>query len=383
MDSSLAVFDATDSVHHERMLEAVELAQNALIKTSPNPRVGCVIYTVDGQKVGWGITQPPGGDHAEIQALKRLYSHPRFPALDPRHLILYVTLEPCTHYGRTPPCVLALLDSGIQTIFIGLKDPNPVVYQKGINQLIEAGRDVYVGVEKEACWGLHAPFCKWIQTKRPWVSLKGAMTLDGCLATASGHSKWITNPQAREDVHDLRSQVDAILVGGQTARLDRPRLNVRLVDGDDPLVVVMTRFLNLPKDLPCARPGSLFFHCAQAPKKQIDFWKNKGVIPIEVSLNQSGYLSIPEVLDHLGQRGVNHLLVEGGGRIHGAFIEEEVVDDLYLYVAPKIIGRGMPLFQLPSVPQIQKGVHLSHLKYETCGQDLRIYGRFPTAFSIS
>jgi diaminohydroxyphosphoribosylaminopyrimidine deaminase/5-amino-6-(5-phosphoribosylamino)uracil reductase len=356
----------------ERMGEAIDLASCSLIRTAPNPRVGCVIYSAEGERLSEGVTSPPGGPHAEASALRSL----RARGVSAEGASVYVTLEPCAHYGRTPPCALALVEARVARVIIGALDPNPLVSGRGVSILREAGVEVEVGVEGARCEHLHAPFFKWVKTGQPWVTLKGAMTLDGCLATASGHSKWITGEEARAHVHSVRAQVGAVMVGGETARLDRPTLNVRLAEGSDPRPVVLSRELSLPRDLPCVTPESGALLCVGegVDEERAARWRNRGAEVIEVPLNTEGYLSLPAVLSALGEREITHLLVEGGGRLHGAFLSERLADDLHLYVAPKLIGRGRPLFNWPSVPTIPDGLELSEVRWGQVGADLHLYG---------
>jgi diaminohydroxyphosphoribosylaminopyrimidine deaminase / 5-amino-6-(5-phosphoribosylamino)uracil reductase len=408
-----------EEVHQQRMMQALQAAQSSKVRVSPNPKVGCVIYNQHHVCVATGVTDIPGLAHAEIKALhqlalwqrssksnnnveansdqssdltERLSRHPRRrkssyrhfqqapnelarPQKDDQEYYLYVTLEPCSHHGRTPPCIDAIIDAGITSVYIGTSDPNPQVRGRGIALLEQAGILVYLGIAESTCERWHAPFKKWITQGIPWVTLKGAMTLDGCLATAQGHSQWITGTQARTHVHYIRAQVDAVMVGGATARIDQPRLNVRHCEGEDPIAVVLSRTLALPKKLPCVREGTLCIHGPLALESQRQAWLKRGVELIEVSLDdEANGLDLSEVLVALGSRGITHLLVEGGGKLHASFIQADLIDDVMVYVAPKIIGRGRPLFALPSVPMIQDGWCLENQEVEFLGDDLLIRG---------
>jgi len=354
------------SIDQRRMREAITLAEASLTRTAPNPRVGCVVYSPEGERLSEGVTAPPGGPHAEASALATLMERGQ----SAEGAWVYVTLEPCAHQGRTPPCALALIQAGVSRVIIGALDPNPLVSGRGLALLREAGLEVALGVERERCERLHAPFFKWVTSGRPWVIIKGAMTLDGCLATASGDSKWITGPEARAHVHASRAQVDAIMVGGETARLDRPRLNVRLAEGSDPRPVVLSRALSLPKDLPCAREGALFITGRELDPERAARWRAQGVELIELNADEQGQLSLGEALDALGERGVTSLMVEGGGRLHGALLEQGLADELRLYIAPKLIGRGRPLFNFASAPTIAEGLKLTEVSWEPLGPDL-------------
>ena len=358
-------------LHELRMRQALGVAKESLVRTAPNPRVGCAIYSQSGDLIAEGITAPPGGPHAEIQAIRAA----REMGHDLRGTSVYVTLEPCAHTGRTGPCADALIEAGVREVFVGASDPNPLVGGLGIVRLKEAGVRVETGVLGRECQKQHAPFFKWIRTGRPWVSLKGAMTLDGCLSTANGDSQWITGERARTHVHRLRAQVDGIMVGGETARRDRPSLNVRLCEGSDPIAIALSRSLSVPNDAPFIREGSLLFHSCDAPQVRIEQLSSRGATLIEVPLSDEGRgLNLEDILDELGRREITHLCVEGGGRLHGAFLSAGLADDIHLYIAPKIIGRGKPLFQLPSVSLISEGYELSEIESEQIGEDLYLYG---------
>ena len=405
-----------DDQHHQRMLQALHLAQQDLTRVSPNPKVGCVIYNQNHVCVATGVTGKPGSPHAEIHALHALAmwqqknqtpsekkttqtnrrmrsrrgsrassadtvsSHVwKLPQKTNQIYHLYVTLEPCTHYGRTPPCVDAIIQSGITHVYIGTLDPNPQVSGRSILILEQAGIEVYLGIAEQACHRWHAPFKKWITQGMPWVTLKGAMTLDGCLATAQGHSQWITGSEARTHVHQIRAQVDALMIGGGTARIDQPRLSVRHCAGSDPIAVVVSRTLALPKKLPCVRPGTLCIHGPQASAQQKQAWHKRGVELIEVALDEEGTgLDLKQILQNLAQRGIIHLLIEGGGKLHASFIQAGLIDDVMIYMAPKIIGKGRPLFALPSVAKIDDGWCLDQTHIELLGSDWLITGTLVT-----
>ena len=196
-------------IHVLRMREAITLARSVQYRTSPNPTVGCVIYSPSGESLSKGVTAPLGGLHAEATAISnaRRAAHPLEGAL------VYVTLEPCAHHGRTPPCTETLISARVGHVYIGTLDPNPLVSGRGVARLTEGGIAVTQDLCADECQALHAPFKKWISSGRPWITLKGAMTLDGCLATARGHSKWITGVESRTKAHELRARVDAVMVG--------------------------------------------------------------------------------------------------------------------------------------------------------------------------
>ena len=364
--------DPWTPIDEQRMDEAIALAQNDLTRTAPNPRVGCVIYDAQGQLIASGVTRPPGGRHAEAQALKNAAD----AGVSVRGATVYVTLEPCSHTGRSGPCVDKLIAAEVKRVCLGVVDPNPLVSGRGAKRLRQAGISVSVGVRQAECDRLHAPFFKWILTGRPWVSLKGAMTLDGCLATARGHSKWITGTEARTHVHQLRAQVDAIMVGGETARRDRPALTVRLCEGSDPTPIALSRRLSIPNDAPLLGAHALLIHGPDAPQERRAQLRDVGATLLEVPYleDETSQLDLGAALDAIGAQGITHLCVEGGGHLHGSLLEARLADDLHLYIAPRLIGRGKPLFNFASTETIMDGWRLTQTHTQSLGDDLYLYG---------
>jgi diaminohydroxyphosphoribosylaminopyrimidine deaminase/5-amino-6-(5-phosphoribosylamino)uracil reductase len=348
---------------------AIDCTQENTVRTSPNPKVGCVIVDDQQQVVGKGISDRAGGAHAEINALKMAGEKAKAATL-------YVTLEPCSHYGKTPPCVLSIINAGIKAVYIGTIDPNPLVAGKGIQILKDHGIQVEVGIHEEACDRLHAPFKKWITHKRPWVSLKVASSLDGSLATSSGDSKWITGIESRSKGHAIRAKVDAILIGGKTAREDRPQLNVRLAAGEDPRVVIISKTLDIPLDLPCLKFGTILAHAPNLDENYQKHFLALGCECIELPYQSDGLLNLEVLLDLLGQKEICHLLVEGGGKLHGQFVANGLADDLYLFYSTRLIGQGLPSFDFPSVHSIQKSKTLQKISLEELGNDLLLHLAF-------
>jgi diaminohydroxyphosphoribosylaminopyrimidine deaminase/5-amino-6-(5-phosphoribosylamino)uracil reductase len=353
------------------MQQAIACSKENLIKTSPNPKVGCVIVNAQGELIGKGSSDQAGGKHAEINAIEMAKKNGGCLGAK-----LYVTLEPCSHYGRTPPCVLKIIEEGITEVWVGTIDPNPLVAGKGIKILQDHGIQVQY-IEKEACDHLHRAFMKWIIQKRPWVSLKVASSLDGALASHTGDSKWITNEISRTRGHQLRAQADAILIGGQTARQDHPKLDVRLVKGLDPIPVILSKNLSLPEDLPCLKKGTILAHAPMLDENHKNKFKAIGCELIELPYQENqALLCLDTLLIELGKREICHLLVEGGGKIHGQFIAQGLADELYLFFAPKLIGNGLPSFDFNSVDTIQSAIKLKNIAYEQLGHDLLVYGKF-------
>ena len=321
----------SSQTHEGYMSRALELAMNAPFRTSPNPTVGCVVVA-DSKVVGEGITQPVGGAHAEISALEAA------GALS-QGAQLYVTLEPCSHYGRTPPCTKAIIEAGIKEVFVGVRDPNPLVDGGGFAALEAAGIKVHSGIMGLECGRHHAPFFKFIREGRPWVVLKGALTLDGCIATMTGHSQWITGEAARIDTHRLRARCDAILVGAETARKDNPMLTVRHVDGADPIRVILDPLASLSPECKTLGMGSILVHAEGAASDRIEAIEQTGTRMLCCPRSERG-LDLNFVLASLAEAGVVSLMVEGGGKVHGSFIDSQLADAGCFYLAPKLIGRG-------------------------------------------
>lgn len=363
--------EALDPIHAGFMRRALQLALRPGHRTSPNPVVGCVVVA-GGTVVGEGVTQPAGQAHAEVVALRAAGEQARGGDM-------YVTLEPCCHHGRTPPCTDAIIRSGVARVFVGVTDPNPLVYGVGLRLLEEAGVQAHVGLLGADCGRLIAPFRRYIVDGRPWVVLKAAVSLDGRIATHTGDSKWITGEAARREVHQLRAAADAVLVGAETALADDPQLSVRLVPGTDPLRVVLDSRLRLSPGAALLGPQAVVFHAPDADASRAEGLRATGARVVEVPRAGEG-LAVAPVLRHLATLGVVTLLVEGGGRVHGSLLAARVVDEAWIYVAPRLLGRGRPALDLPSAPTVAGGWALEGVETERLGDDVRIRGliRYPS-----
>ena len=324
------------------MRRALELASSVRATTSPNPWVGAVVVTPDGRTFE-GATEPPGGRHAEVVAL-------RAAADQARGATLYCTLEPCSHHGRTPPCVDAILDAGVTRVVAAIRDPDPHVRGEGLARLEAAGLDVEVGRCAEEAQALLAPYLKHRTTGRPWVVLKLAATLDGRTAAPDGTSQWITGEQARADAHRLRAESDAVLVGAGTVRADDPSLTVRLVDGRDPRRIVLGR-----------APAGARVHPASEVEGDLE-----------------------AVLDGLGGDGVVQLLVEGGATVAHAFHAARLVDRYVLYLAPALMGGddGRAVFAGPGAPSIDDVWRGRIVAVDRLGADLKVELETPRAEQV-
>lgn len=367
------------------MTRALELAVRGLETTHPNPRVGCVI--AQGEEiVGEGWHERAGEPHAEVNALR---------AAGPKAIgaTAYVTLEPCSHHGRTPPCVDALIAARVARVIFAAQDPNPRVSGRGAETLRRAGITVEPGLLEAEAAELNPGFLKRMRSGRPWVRVKLAMSLDGRTALANGASQWITGPAAREDVQHWRARSSAILTGIGTVLADDPRLDVRLPDQPSgrprlqPLRVVLDARLQTPPDARVLATGGsvLIITVAGQGDDDIDraarraLLAERGAAIEEVSASGSGSaasatrLSLPDVLDHLGRREINELWVEAGSRLAGALLQESLVDELLLYVAPKILGpQARPLVAMDELRQLQDALGFMFVETRQIGADVRL-----------
>ena len=319
----------------EYMRRAMELAERGVGFTNPNPMVGAVIVK-GGKVIGEGWHERCGEWHAERNAFKNCTA----PV---EGATMYVTLEPCCHYGKTPPCTEAIIEHGIARVVVGMEDPNPLVAGKGIALLREAGIEVVCGVEEEALREQNRVFLKYISTKLPWVAMKTAMTLDGKIATRTGDSKWITGAEARAYVHELRHRFMAIVVGIGTAVADDPLLNCRIEGRGvrQPIRVVVDSNARLSLDSQLVKTAgeyrTIVAHTRFAPEERVKALREAGV---EMSLckEKEGLVDVRNLLELLGQSGIDSILLEGGGSLNYTFLAEGLVDELYAFIAPKIVG---------------------------------------------
>ena len=322
------------------MGQALDLARQALGATSPNPAVGAVVVK-NGTVVGRGATQPPGQAHAEIVALDEARE-------DAKGATLYVTLEPCCHWGRTPPCTLAVIEAGIADVIVAFADPNPVVAGNGMTELRSAGIEVSVlpeeSREREQAREMYEGFSKHINTGLPFVTVKFAMSLDGKIATHTGDSKWVTGPDARALVQEMRRGTDAVMVGIKTVLADDPALTARDRAGRplarQPLRVALDSHCRMPVESQLLhQPGqTLVYTTVAAPPENIRGLENTGAEVRTLSATAVGQVCPDEVLADLGRRGIVNLLVEGGGLTLGSLFDAGLVDKVHTFVAPVIIG---------------------------------------------
>ncbi|WP_407308825.1 bifunctional diaminohydroxyphosphoribosylaminopyrimidine deaminase/5-amino-6-(5-phosphoribosylamino)uracil reductase RibD [Desulfosporosinus sp. SB140] len=319
------------------MRKALELASQAMGRTSPNPIVGCVIVK-NSQIVGEGYHQKAGTPHAEVHALEKAQDR----ALG---ATAYVTLEPCSHFGRTPPCADALIRAGIKRVVVAMKDPNPLVAGRGIDRLREAGIQVDVGVLCHEAATLNEAFCKAITTNLPFVVYKTAMTLDGKIATETGDSRWVSNEESRRYVQQLRDHYDVILVGSETVLSDNPALTCRLPNGRDPVRLIVDGELRLPESSHVLTSSTsspcIIATTNAAPTDKLKRLKDLKHVEIW-QYDAPRHVPLKKMLQDLVQRGWISVLLEGGGRLAGALIQEHCVDKLDCFIAPKLVGGNGP-----------------------------------------
>jgi diaminohydroxyphosphoribosylaminopyrimidine deaminase / 5-amino-6-(5-phosphoribosylamino)uracil reductase len=347
--------------------QALELATASTERTSPNPRVGCVIVK-NGAIVGRGVTRVPGQAHAEVVAIESAGEHAKGADM-------YVTLEPCCHVGRTPPCTEAIKKAGIARVFVGSIDPNPLVCGEGIRYLKQHSIQTIL-IDDAECDRHFAPFRKYIQAKLPWVHLKVATTLDGQLATASGSSKWITGAAARLQAHRIRAQSDCVLVGIGTVFADDPLLDVRNVAGSPPRVVILDTQLRISLDRRCLKSGTLVFHGPDTdPEKRQRLMSEFGVETEEVELSETGRLNLVSVLRRLHDRQLVNVMVEGGGEVLSQFLTSGLADELSVFMAPKLFGMGQGWVKQTLANTADEAVLLENVKVERLGDDMYVRGR--------
>ncbi|BDI07059.1 riboflavin biosynthesis protein RibD [Sphaerotilus microaerophilus] len=371
-------YSAADQAH---MQLALDLAEQAIGLTEPNPRVGCVIATPQGQVLGSGHTQQAGGPHAEVMALRAARESAGDAAL--RGATAYVTLEPCAHHGRTPPCADALLAAGIARVVASLRDPFPQVAGQGLVRLAAAGVRVELGLGAARAQEQNLGFFSRVLRGRPWVRLKIAASLDGLTALPNGRSQWITGPDARRDGHAWRQRAGAVLTGIGTVRDDDPRLDVRLVPSPrQPLRVLLDSGLAVDASARLLQPpGDVLVYTAAAPACDPGFDPARiQVIPApppdSVADDQARTrVHLDSVLADLAQRGVNELHVEAGYTLNGAFIAADLVDELLLYLAPKLLGQGRGLASFGPLVTLDGAPQLDFQRIDRIGDDLRVLAR--------
>ncbi len=350
------------------MRMALELAKSVKGQTSPNPPVGSVIVK-DGRIIGLGAHLKAGEEHAEVQAIK-------MAGEKAENSTVYVTLEPCSHYGKTPPCADLLIKEKVKRVVIATTDPNPLVAGKGISKLRSAGIEVEVGLLKAEAGQLYEMFFHFIATKTPYVTLKTALTFDGKTASRTGSSKWITGALAREDVHKYRHIHDAILVGVNTVIKDDPSLTTRLSGGDgfNPVRIVLDNQLRTPLQAEIVndkKADTWIVVSESVSKAEMLPFVSKGIKIIKLEQKS---IQIKSVLAKLGELGITSLLVEGGSEVNGSFMKEKKFNQVVSYIAPKLIGGNLApgFIGGEGIDLMDEAVQLSFKSIELMGEDLKI-----------
>ncbi|MDD5035353.1 MAG: bifunctional diaminohydroxyphosphoribosylaminopyrimidine deaminase/5-amino-6-(5-phosphoribosylamino)uracil reductase RibD [Methylococcaceae bacterium] len=361
------------STEAQYMARALRLAERGLNTTHPNPRVGCVLVK-DGQRVGEGWHARAGGPHAEIEAL-------RVAGDSARGATAYVSLEPCSHYGRTPPCAEGLIAAGVSRVVAAMQDPNPLVAGRGLKMLEQAGIETAVGLLEAEAEALNLGYCKRMRTGRPFLFSKLAMSLDGRTAMASGESQWISGAEARRDVHRLRARSSAILTGIETVLADDPALTVRLpsllpefeIERQPARIVLDSRF-RLPASAKILQqPGRTLVIGLEDHEARAEALRSAGAEVHYLAADGQGRVDLNAVLDLLGRLEFNEIMVEAGSILNGALLQTGLVDEWMIYLAPCILGdEGRGLFRLPGLSRMSDRFDLSLIESRQVGRDLRL-----------
>ncbi len=352
---------------YDYMKLAISLARSTFGQTSPNPCVGAVLVK-DGRLVGTGVHLEAGTPHAEVHAIRSAGS-------STKGAIMYVTLEPCSHHGKTPPCADLIIESGIEKVFVATTDPNPLVAGKGIAKLRKAGIAVEVGLCREDALQLNEKFFHFIQTNTPFVTIKAGISLDGKIATKSGDSKWITSPESRQDVHQLRHEHDGILVGINTILHDNPLLTTRRPrGGKNPIRIVLDTKLKMPISANVVQDHSAKTIIFTGNEIDLERKKEIETFGVTVLSQDNPRIQLAEVLRTLGELKIMSVLVEGGSEVHASFVEENVFQQIITYIAPKIIGgnNAIPFVGGIGSELVKLGHQLHFIAVEQIGPDLKI-----------
>ena len=350
------------------MWRALELAEKALPLCHPNPAVGAVIVR-DGRILGEGFTQKAGGNHAEIEALKDA----RHKGQDVRGATAYVTLEPCSHFGRTPPCADRLVREGLARVVAAMADPNPSVDGRGFAVLREAGVEVETGVLEDRARYLNRAFCRKMTTNRPWVMLKTGMSLDAKTALSDGTSRWITSEESRCDARRLRASCGAILTGSGTVLADNPRMTARLQDvsSHEPLRIVLDTNMRVDPQAKVFEGGNAIWCVHEARREVKAAMEKRGVQVWELPLAKAG-LDLEALMKRLSSLPLNSVMLEAGAVLSGAFLASGLVDEIVAYVAPVVLGPGRPAFDVPALERLDAAKRYVLADVRRFGDDLKL-----------
>lgn len=351
---------------------ALELARQAQNLSAPNPAVGCVLVSASGEVIGQGHTQAVGSAHAEVMALRDAAARGHATA----GATAYVTLEPCSHQGRTGPCCDALVSAGIARVVAAIADPNPLVAGQGFERLRAAGIEVEVGPGAEAARELNIGFFSRMLRQTPWVRMKTAASLDGTTALINGQSQWITSPEARADGHAWRARASAVLTGIGTVLQDDPGLDVRLVPASrQPQRIVIDSGLQTPLDARIFKAeGEVWIYTASTDEAKTKALQARGG-SVTCLPGAGGKVDLAAVMRDLGRRQVNELHVEAGFKLNGSLVRDGLVDEFLLYLAPKLLGPGQGMLALPELQSLANALPLEFMSAERIGPDLRLLAR--------
>jgi len=352
------------------MRRVLRLAEKGRGRTSPNPMVGAVLVK-RGRVVGEGFHARAGEPHAEIVAIEEAGEKAQGATL-------YLNLEPCTHYGKTPPCAPAVIEAGVRRVIIGMEDPNPLVKGRGVARLKRAGLDVSVGILEKECRRLNEAFCKFIVKHEPFIILKVAATLDGKLATRNGDSKWITSEISRRFVHRLRDKVDGVVVGIGTVLKDDPMLTARIRGGRNPYRIVLDSRMRIPENakvIDLSPSRAIVATTEMASRDRIEQLEKKG-IRVLICDSKSGRVDLKSLLLKLREMGMMSLLVEGGSEINGAFFDQGLIDKIFFFLSPKLIGDPLApgIFGGVGVASLKEAIPLRDVKVKKIGKDILVEG---------
>jgi diaminohydroxyphosphoribosylaminopyrimidine deaminase/5-amino-6-(5-phosphoribosylamino)uracil reductase len=357
------------SYKEDYMRVAIDLAKLGEGYVSPNPLVGAVIVK-NGKIIGRGYHQKYGDCHAEVNAFKNCEESAEGAEM-------YVTLEPCAHYGKQPPCALAIVEKGVKKVYVGMTDPNPLVAGKGIEILKNAGIEVETGILENECKALNPVFLKYITTGLPYVVMKTAVTLDGKIAAKTGDSKWVSSEESRNDVQKLRHRLRGIMVGINTVLADNPRLTCRLENGRDPIRIIADSTLKIPLDANVLADNNVIIATTKnADKDKLQKLRDKGITVLEIS-DCDGRINLKELMEELGKTKIDGILLEGGGTLNFSALQSGIVDEIITYIAPKIIGGkdAKTSVEGDGLDIMNSAFEFDFVNTETIGCDIKITAR--------
>lgn len=361
-----------NKMHEHYMRMALSFAMRGTGSVSPNPRVGCVIVdyseTESGRLVSWGYHKRFGAPHAEVEALKKAGENAR-------GCTVYVNLEPCCHAGKTPPCSDALIEAGISRVVAGMLDPNPLVSGGGKRAFDTAGIEFINGILEDECKWINRGFIRNMTLGRPWVTTKAAISLDGDMALENGESKWISSPLSRKRAHLMRAENDAVMVGVGTILSDDPMLTVREVDGKSPIKIVIDKHLDTPLDAKVLNHGGCVFLTGPSPdEERVNGLLSRGAKVIKRAMDSQERIPVDGILQELNRLGVNRLLLEGGSKLISSFISSNAIDEYSLFIAPKVLGRGLRMSDSISFNHMEETISMKQVRLRRIGDDIWFEG---------